>query len=144
MRTFGWGIAACLVCFSLTASAKPARYLKPKPKTYNWVYTVYLQNAGMGLLLEPMKVKGYTATFATKKQCKDMAIFMTINGQGACRKGNTIKDCLKYKAELREQIEYAKKENLEYSIKRHTANLTQAEADHLAHNWVCIREQPGR
>ena len=89
MRTFGWGIAACLVCFSLTASAKPARYLKPKPKTYNWVYTVYLQNAGMGLLLEPMKVKGYTATFATKKQCKDMAIFMTINGQGACRDGST-------------------------------------------------------
>ena len=99
MRSFGWGIAACLVCFSLTANAKPARYLKPKPKTYNWVYTVYLQNAGMGLLLEPMKVKGYTATFATKKQCKDMAIFMTINGQGAC----VGAQLLEYKAELREQ-----------------------------------------
>ena len=53
MRAFGWGIAACLVCFSLTASAKPARYLKPKPRLYNWVYTVYLQKRWHGALLNP-------------------------------------------------------------------------------------------
>lgn len=44
------------------------------PKTYNWVYTMYLQEADTGVLVRAVKITENTyATFATKAQCVRMA-----------------------------------------------------------------------